>query len=233
MRFLFRMVLALFVIAGLALAAWLNRDQLERVWRSARVEVTNPQPDPRAAPDTQASTTNQPEITPEIAERAQQKLEALETGDHDRIALAEDEVQSLIRFRYVQLLPAFVDSPHVALENGRLRLRARLPIDKLPRVGELRQIALLLPDTAEVSVVGVVLPLDSGRVALAFDEVSAAGIPLPNRIVPAVLTRLGRQDEPGVPADAVGVPLPHGAASAYVRRDSLVLVSYRIPRPGN
>ena len=47
---------------------------------------------------------------------------------------------------------------------------------------------------------------------------------LPCRMVGAVLSRLGRRDEAGLPADALALPLPAGATNAYVRGDSLVLV---------
>lgn len=212
-----RMVVALAVVAGVLVVAWLNRDQLERAWRSARVDVETPAGDSK--------------VSPAAAERAQEKLTTLETGGRDRIALGEDELQSLIRYRYSQLLPVFVDTPRITLDEGRIRLRARLPVDKLPRVDELGQIAALLPDTTEIAVRAAVLPLDSGRVALAVEQMSAADVPLPRRFTPALLKHLGRRDQPGVPENAVGVPLPPGAGGAYVERDSLVLVARPIRRP--
>lgn len=219
MRGCIRTVVALAVVAGVLVVGWLNRDQLERAWRSARVDVDTPAADSA--------------VSPAAAERAQEKLTALETGGHDRIALGEDELQSLIRYRYSQLLPVFVDTPQVTLEDSLIRMRARLPVDKLPRVNELGQIAALLPDTTEIAVTGAVLPLDSGRVALAVEQLSVADVPLPRRITPALLKRLGRRDQPGVPEHAVGVPLPPGAGGAYVERDSLVLVARPIRRPAS
>jgi hypothetical protein len=208
-------------VGGVVAVGWLNRDRIEAIWRKARVEVPVV-----AAPA-------EPEVTPEIAERAQRKLDALRKRDVDHIALSEQEVRSLLAHRYAQLLPAFVDSPRVDLEGSRIRLRARVPVDKLPRVSDLGEAAALLPDTAELDFTGQVLPLDSGRVALAVDEVSAAKIPLPKRLVPGALTRLGRKDEPGLPADAVALPLPPGAGAAYVRADSLVFLSRPAQRTGN
>jgi hypothetical protein len=60
--------------------------------------------------------------------------------------------------------------------------------------------------------------------------VSAQRFPLPARLVPGALERLGRTDEPGLPPDAIALPLPPGVAAAYVRRDSLVLLA--LPRNG-
>ncbi|MGH7578018.1 MAG: hypothetical protein ACREM1_23215 [Longimicrobiales bacterium] len=214
-----RTVVALAVIAGVLVVGWLNRDQIERVWRSVRVEVDAPASDSA--------------VSPEAAQRAQDKLTALETGRDDRVALGEDELQSLIQYRYSQMLPIFTDTPRITLEDSVIRLRARLPVDKLPRVNELGQIAALLPDTTEIAVTGAVLPLGRGRVALAVEQMSAADIPLPRQMVPAVLRQLGRKDQPGVPDNAVGVPLPPGAGGAYIERDSLVLLARPIRHPAN
>lgn len=214
-----RTVVALAVIAGVLVVGWLNRDQIERVWRSVRVEVDAPASDSA--------------VSPEAAQRAQDKLTALETGRDDRVALGEDELQSLIQYRYSQMLPIFTDTPRITLEDSVIRLRARLPVDKLPRVNELGQIAALLPDTTEIAVTGAVLPLGRGRVALAVEQMSAADIPLPRQMVPAVLRQLGRKDQPGVPDNAVGVSLPPGAGGAYIERDSLVLLARPIRHPAN
>jgi hypothetical protein len=76
-----------------------------------------------------------------------------------------------------------------------------------------------------LTVTGRLLPLVDGRVAFAVDDVSAQRFPLPRRLVPGVLERLGRREEPGLPDDAMAVSLPPGIANAYVRRDSLVLLA--------
>lgn len=208
-RTLFTLALLL-VVAGVA---WFQRDRLVDYWHELR--GTTPPPAAVAAPT----------ITPEIADRAQGKLDALSSGDAVRTALSETELQSLLRYRYEQLLPGFIDSARVELDGDRLRLRVRLPAERLPHVDELGEAAALLPDTTEVTVSGQLLPLDSGRIAFAIDDVRAAHIPLPRRIVPGALERLGRRDEPGLPSDAVALPLPPGAAGAYVRSDSLVLLA--------
>jgi hypothetical protein len=206
----------LMVIALLALGylVWSQWDRLrplrERVGLSARAEEIPP--------------------SPELAERAGKKLKDLERGKADRVAFQANELQSLLQFRYQQLLPAFVDSPRIALEDGRIAVHARVPVERLPSISELGEAAGFLPDTAEVDLIGQILPLDSGRVALAIDQVRAARIPLPQRLVPKALRRLGRKDEPGLPADALALPLPAGAASAYVRADSLILMARPISR---
>jgi hypothetical protein len=120
-------------------------------------------------------------------------------------------------------MPGFVDSARVELDGDRMRLSGRVPLDRLPTGGALDEVAAVLPDTAEITLTGTLLPLAGSRVALAVNQVTAARIPLPKRIVPAALDRLGRTDEPGLPGDAIALRLPRGVTSAYVRNDSLVL----------
>jgi hypothetical protein len=205
----FRGVVALALLAVVVGIGWFQRDRLVGLWH----ELRGTAPVLEEAP------------SPEAADRAEAKLSELAEGVQSRVSLSETEVQSLLLYRYQQLLPAFVDSPRVELDGDRLRLRIRVPADRLPRVEDLGEAAALLPDTAELSVRGQLLPLDSGRVAFAIDDVTAARIPLPHRLVAPTLERLGRADEPGLPRDAVALPLPPGAAGAYVRADSLVLLA--------
>lgn len=203
-----RRLVVLVLLLALAAGAWLYRDRLAALWRDARGT-----PDPPAVVP-----------TAELAETAQAKLDALGSDGTDRIALSEVELQSLLTFRYAGLLPGFVDSARVELDEDRLRLRAQVPLDRLPSIAELGDAAAILPDTSEVTLTGTLLPLPGERVGLAIDQVTVARVPLPRRLVPAALGRLGRRDEPGLPADAIPLPLPAGATSAYIRGDSLVLI---------
>jgi len=107
-----------------------------------------------------------------------------------------------------------------------------MPIDRLPDVEGMRQAAALLPDTTDLALTAQLVPLGNGRVALAVDEITVSRIPLPQRLYAPALSRLGRRAEPGLPADAVAVPLPPGVTNAYVRADSLVLVG-RSANPGS
>lgn len=200
-------LLGMVLIAGLAVFAFINRDRLTEIWRSVRgVEVVA-------------------EPSPELAREAVAKLEQLKSGESRNVALTEIELQSLLLYKYRQLLPAFVDSPRVRIENGKIEVEARVPVERLPQLTELGEAAAFLPDTTEVGVTGSILPLGGGRIALAVDQVRAARIPLPKRLVPAALRRLGRKDEAGLPADALALPLPPGADAAYVRGDSLVFLN--------
>ncbi len=203
-----RGIVALVLVFALAVVAFLNRDRLLEVWRDVRGATVGAPAMPSA----------------ELADHAQTKLDRLRDGSEGSVTLTEVELQSLLRYRYNELLPGFVDSARVELDNNRIRITGQVPIDRLPDVEGWSQAAALLPDTTDVAVTGQLLPLGDGRVALGVDEVSVSRIPLPDRLVGAALQRLGRRDEAGLPADALALPLPPGAVRAYVRGDSLVLV---------
>lgn len=210
----FRRVLGLLMLLLVLAGAWIFRDPLRTAWsdwRGGGEEVELP--------------------SAELAQGAQRKLDALGDGSASSVSLSGVELESLLLHSYQGVLPAFLDSTQVQLEGDRLRLRARVPIDKLPRVDGLSDAAAFLPDTTDLTVTGTLLPLESGRVGFGVDNVSAARVPLPDRFIAGALTRMGRRDEAGLPADAIAVRLPRGAATAYIRRDSLVLLAR--PAGGN
>ncbi|HUF49421.1 MAG TPA: hypothetical protein VMN60_01225 [Longimicrobiales bacterium] len=198
------LVLLLLVIGGL----FLFRGHLREAWRSVRGG---------GADDTVPSE--------ELAAAAGAKLDALRDGTRTYAALSGVELQSLLLYRYQGVIPAFLESPQIELAGDQLRLRGRVPIDKLPSIDALGEVASFLPDTTDLLIEGRLLPLNGGRAAFAVDRVSAARFPLPGSLVPRALAELGRRDEPGLPRDAMALPLPPGVVGAYIRRDSLVLIT--------
>jgi hypothetical protein len=179
----------------------------------------------------QALTGTEPEqveretASAQLADGAEEKIGRLRSGAETRVALSAAELESLLRFRHMGLLPAFVDSPTVRLHEDRLHLRARVPTQRIPGLDGLGRAAELLPDTAPVEVAGRLFPLDTKRATFAVDAIQIANIPLPARMIPSILEQLGRADDEQLPADALPIPLPPGAQAIYVRGDSLVLVS--------
>lgn len=161
---------------------------------------------------------------------AEEKLASLEAGRVEVVTLPEAEVQQLVEAHAHELLPQYIVAPRIELRSGRLKLRFQVPTDRFPRVEELGEVLGFLPDTTEVVASGQLIPLGESRVGVAIDELTAARIPLPRGMIPAILRRLGRQDEPGLPADAFGMALPAGATNAYIRGDSLILTGRQAPR---
>lgn len=208
-----RRVVALVLLLLVVGVAFVYRDTLRRAWDAWRAD------------DTESMVPSEA-----MAERAERKMQRLRDGESSQVALSSRELESLLLFRYPGVLPAFLGSPTLELVADQLKISARVPVDQIPRGEGLSDVAAFLPDTAEVMVAGRLLPLDSGRVAFAVDEVSAARVPVPQRFVPGALRRAGRRDEPGLPSDAIALPLPPGAAAAYIRRDSLVLLARPVTR---
>ncbi|HEX6587521.1 MAG TPA: hypothetical protein VF039_00750 [Longimicrobiales bacterium] len=208
-----RRIVAVVLLLALVVGAWLFRSQLIGAWQGLR-------------------GGDEPELaSPELAERAEAKLASLNEADAPaRVALTSAELQSLVTYRMAPSLPSFILDPVVTVEEGDLRVTARVPTDQVAGVrgiGGSEEILSMLPDTTEVQAKAHLIPLGDGRVGLAVDEVSAASIPLPSRAIPRILESVGRDDEPDLPAEALAVNLPAGVASAYTRGDSIVFVSRR------
>lgn len=207
----FRRILLLVILVAIVVAAWLFRDRIIGLWQDYR-------------------GADEPVLaSPELAERAERRLATLNGPDAPaRVSLNGAELQSLVTYRMAASLPSFVLDPVVTVDEGDLRVSARVPTDevaRVPGVGGSEEILGMLPDTTDVQAKAHLIPIGTGRVGLAVDEVSAASIPLPSRAIPRILDAIGRRDEPGLPTDALGLRLPDGVASVYVDGDSIVFVS--------
>lgn len=208
-----RGVFLLVLLAVLVVAGWHHKDVLAGAWH--RYFPVSPSDGPPAEPSL------------EIARSAEARIGELgATGPSVRVALSQLEVQSLMKYRYQVLLPPYLSEPEVYLRRSRVTFRARMPTDRLPRIEELAEVWPMLPDTTDIFVIGQVIPWHTGQAALVIGEIALTHgrIPLPRRLVPGMLERLGRSDEPGLGPDAIVLELPPGVSTAYVHADSLVLV---------
>lgn len=202
-------IVSLVLLVALAAAAWYYRGDIKALWQ--RFRGTTP-----------VATTEAPEAA---GRSAHKKFQAL-IGRHPpaRTALSQAEANALAQQLIAPFLPQWVDSPRIELEGDQIRLSARVPANRIPQVKELGQVAGLLPDTPEVSVKGQLVPSAAGGTALAVDQVTAAHIPVPRRLLAAVVRSLKKRGDPN-PPDQLGLPLMHSVTSAYVRNDSLILLS--------
>lgn len=174
-----------------------------------------------------AGSGEEVEASPELAEATLDRYEAFQAGEEDRLSVGGTELASVLRFALPGLLPPGVSEPSVDLEEGRVRVSARVAVAQVPRLPDLDEVVGLLPDTVTLAMRGSLTPLDGKGAALVVEEITAARIPLPRRMIPDILNALGRTDRPGLPPDAMAVPLPEGLRSAYILRDSLILVADR------
>lgn len=215
MRGIVRSIGVLAVLVALVFFAWIFRDRLIALWQDLRGD------------DAVA------EVSPELAERAEEKLAVMNRPQPpDRVSLTSDELQSLVAYRMAPTLPPFILAPVVTVVDGELRVRARVATEQVAgmrSVGGAEELLSMLPDTTDVEAKGHLIPLGGGRVGLAIDDVSAASIPLPARVIPRILESVGRVDEPGLPREALAVRLPTGVASAFAHGDSIVFVGRESP----
>jgi hypothetical protein len=199
-------VLVLLLVAGGAVLAWHNRDQLREAFDRSRGRTV--------------------EVSPELAAQADSKLAELgEGGGLSRVALTASELQSLIEYRWGGLLPPDVGDPRVGLDNGRVTLEANVATARFARVSGMRDIVGFLPDTAGLRAVGTFVPMDNGQVGLEVHELSAASIPLPRQLIPPILARFPGAGDPSLPSNAIVIPLPPGIRTIFVSGDSMVFIA--------
>jgi len=116
-----------------------------------------------------------------------------------------------------------ITNPQVTLRDGRVHFRARVALSSFPDLPDLGPIIGLLPDTLDVALQAAMMPFGDGTAALLIHRLEAARIPLPRRLVPEILSAMGRRDQLGLPPEALMVQLPPGLGSAYILTDSLIL----------
>ena len=164
----------------------------------------------------------EPEVSADVADAAAARLAGLGDGT-SRVALRAPELQSLIDYRWGSFLPTEVARPRVALGAGRVTLEGDVATDRFGRIAELREVLSFLPDTATVRAVASFVPLDEDHVSLEIHELGAAGIPIPRRLIPPILSRLRPEGLPHAGPNALAVPLPPQVGNVYVSGDSLVV----------
>jgi hypothetical protein len=168
------------------------------------------------------ATPEATEVSPEAAAAAEAKLERLRS-EGEPARLSSVELTSLIRYRAPAAALETLHEPSVRMSGDTIRLSGRIPTDRLPSHPDLDKVRPFLPDTAPLVIQGQVEPLGAGRAALDIRSVQFAGVPIPPSYYPAMLERLGRKPEPGLPPAAVAVTLPPGVGAARVEEGHLVL----------
>lgn len=167
----------------------------------------------------------EPEVSETLADDAAARLAGLGRDGVTRVAFHQPELQSLLQYRWAAHLPDDLAAPRVALGAGRITLEGDVPTARFGRIAELREIIGFLPDTASLRAVASFVPLDSGRVAVEVHELGAAGIPIPQKLIPVILDRFRAERAPGAGPNAMVVPLPAAVGTVYVSGDSLVVAA--------
>jgi len=164
------------------------------------------------------------ESSPELADSVLARVQAFRRGEiGDRLALGGKELTSVMRYSVPGLFPVGASKPLVSFEEGRVHLQAEVVLSSFPDLPDLGPILGILPDTLTVDVEASLMPFDSEQVALLVQKLEAARIPIPRRMIPGILKAMGRVDYPGLPPEALTIPLPPGLKSVYILADSLVI----------
>ncbi|MFQ5538378.1 MAG: hypothetical protein ACE5GJ_13115 [Gemmatimonadota bacterium] len=166
-----------------------------------------------------------PVPSPELAEVTLDRFERFRRGDEGAtLEVGGAELSSLVRYAIPGILPPGVGEPTVELADGEVHVSARVAVDAFPRLPNLDQVIGMLPDTVLVEIRGTLTPYDQEHMALAVDRVRVARVPIPGRLVSDVLRGLGREDRPGLDANALPVPIPDGVDRVFIQGHNLVLV---------
>lgn len=162
-----------------------------------------------------------------LSNSALARVELFQKDGGPEMELSGAELTSLLRYTKPSALPSGVHDPTVVLEDGRARITAEVALADFPRLPDLGPVAGMLPDTVGLQFEGSIMGFGDRQAVLFVQGMEVAGVPLPRRLIPQVMTAVGRTDRPGLPREATTVPLPRGIASAYVVGDRLVLVADR------
>ena len=162
--------------------------------------------------------------TPELADSVVDRVQAFRrSGGEGQLALGGRELTSVLRYSVPGLVPEGIKEPEVELRDGRVHLTARVVLQSFPELPDLGPVLGSLPDTLDVQVEASLLPFGPEEAALVVHALEASRIPIPRRLIPEILRAMGRVERPGLPPEALTVPLPAGLGSAYILTDSLIL----------
>ncbi len=196
------LALLLLVLIGVGTLAWLFRGDIVRWMNRGEYAVTG--------------------VSPEAAAQAEAKLDRLRTQG-DTVRLSSIELASLARYRYSGWIPGTLREPTLSLAGDSLLVAGMVPTDELPAVAQLEQVRGFLPDTAHVEVSGRLLPVAPGQAAIEVGQISVSRVPIPRRLYPDLVRRIGGGEAAGLPPSAIAFGLPEGVGSARVENGFLVL----------
>jgi hypothetical protein len=166
-----------------------------------------------------------PAPSAELADSVLTRVQDFREGGDGQMALSGREVTSVIRYSLPGLIPSGIRDPEVSFEEGRVHLSAQVVMGAFPRLPDLGPILGILPDTLNVELEASLMPFGQEESALLIHGVQASRIPIPRRLIPEILRAMGRVDRPGLPPEAMAVPLPTGLGAAYIQADSLIISS--------
>jgi hypothetical protein len=161
--------------------------------------------------------------SPELAEAAWARYEALARRGEGEIRLSGVELESILRFQLIERLPPGVSDPSIRIREGEVVLGLRVAAERIPAIPELESVRGILPDTVPVQLRGRLLTLAGGEVVLLVHRIDASAVPIPRRFFPRILEGLARGERTALPPEALPIPLPDEVGRVRVEGDFLVL----------
>lgn len=165
------------------------------------------------------------EVSPEVGALAMDRYSELAGATADSASFSGPELESILRFHALTVLPPGVTDPTVDIRDGELRIGVRVSLALLPSIPELERIRHLLPDSVPVEFRGSVVPLEGARSALIIRRIDVAAIPIPRRFHGPVAAALDPARPEGLPEESITFALPDGIQSAEIHGDELVVRS--------
>jgi hypothetical protein len=158
-----------------------------------------------------------------LAMVAEEKLEVMRNGGGGDVVLSGPEIESLLLYRFEDRWPRGVSSPSVHMRDGELYLGLQISRDLLPTLPDMDALTMFLPDTVPVQLQGRVLALAGGGAALMVQRIDASAIPIPRRLFALLLAQVQGQPAPGVPPEALVLPLPQAVRSLRIEGSNLII----------
>jgi hypothetical protein len=199
----------LFLILVLGAIAWLTREQ----WQ------------PRVFGDRGSPTITWEPLTDAGATRAREGVASLRrSGGPAYVALSAAEVASLLVAESGYGLPASLDSVMAAIEDDRVRIRARVPLDAIRGLDALGPLSDVLGRTESIEMGGTLAVLRPGLAEFRVRAVSVADLSLPQAVIPRLLARLDSRPRPdGVAPDGIAISIPDHIGDVRVARGEVTL----------
>lgn len=200
----------LLVLCVLAIGAWLTRDRWLPLLHGSHVSA--------------ASSVWQP-LTPAGAERARESVQALsrptgpvfqnvQPGD-----LAAYVFQSL-----AHQIPQSADSAEAAVINGRMYVRAVIPVKDLGGAGALGPLSALVSDREQLTLGGTFEVIRPGLAEFHVQEISLRSLKVPGSLIPQLVKSLGKGARPaGVADDALPILAPAGLGDVRLANGKVTL----------
>ena len=194
------------VVLVLGLGGWIFRDEIKN-WVNERNEVVMTEP------------------SPELAVLAEEKIREVLDGEGGReTRLTEAELQSYVRYRAAERLPAGVNNPAVDIQDSTLAVSAGLDLTVLDVGGDaVENLRRVIGDSALVSSELLPRVTGPGRGRVQILSLQAGMFPIPPMLIGTAIQQLGLPNE----GAAVLLDLPLDVVELRIENEELVLIRDR------